>query len=95
MEIESIRHKALRAFVEGGRGAGLDARQLPKIANIIAFLDAMADVSELRVPPNWGAHQLTGDRAGTWSLTITRNYRLTFIVSNRGTITDMDLEDYH
>ena len=95
MEIESVRHKALRSFIEGGRGAGLDARQLSKIANIVAYLDAMQDASELRAPPNWGAHQLTGDRAGTWSLTVTRNYRLTFNVSDRGTITDMDLEDYH
>jgi len=38
---------------------------------------------------------LTGDRAGTWSLTVTRNWRLTFRIGEAGAIEDMDLEDYH
>ena len=46
-------------------------------------------------PPNWGAHELTGDRAGTWSLTVTKNWRMTFRVDEDGAIADLDLEDYH
>jgi toxin HigB-1 len=49
----------------------------------------------LHAPPNWGAHELTGDRAGTWSLTVTRNWRMTFRITEDGAVADVDLEDYH
>ncbi len=29
-------------------------------------------------PPGWRIHQLSGDRAGTWSISVTGNWRLTF-----------------
>jgi len=38
---------------------------------------------------------LTGDRRGTWSLVVSRNWRLTFLVSDANEIIDLDLEDYH
>ena len=56
---------------------------------------AVETVEELHTPPNWGAHQLTGDRAGIWSLTVTKNWRMTFGVYGDGAIADLDLEDYH
>ena len=62
---------------------------------MLAFLDAIGAEEELRTPPNFGAHQLTGDRDGTWALTVTRNWRLTFRISPELRIEDMDLEDYH
>jgi proteic killer suppression protein len=94
MEIESISHKALREFVETGKAKGLpgDADRLRKM---IAFLVAAEDASGLMVPPNFGAHVLTGDRAGTWSLTVTRNWRMTFTLNDDGAIVGLDLEDYH
>lgn len=62
---------------------------------MLAYLSAIDDVEELRIPPNFGAHTLTGDRAGCWSLTVTRNWRLTFSLNADGGIEDLDLEDYH
>jgi proteic killer suppression protein len=39
---------------------------------------------------------LTGDRKGIWSLSVTRNRRLTFrIDSAERKICDLNLEDYH
>ena len=49
---------------------------------------------ELRHLPLWKAHILTGDRKGTWSLTVTRNWRLTFRIADREII-ELNLEDYH
>ena len=43
----------------------------------------------------WRAHQLTGDRKGTWSLTVSRNWRITFRLNPEGEIEDLDFEDYH
>jgi proteic killer suppression protein len=56
----------------------------------------MGDPEELRALAAWKVHTLTGDRKGTWSLSVTRNRRLTFRIdtAERG-ICDVDLEDYH
>jgi proteic killer suppression protein len=83
MKIESIGHKGLRRFFETGN---------PKM---LAFIDAAADLEELAAPPNYGLHQLTGDRKGTWSMTVTKNWRLTFQINEDGALIDMELEDYH
>ena len=95
MEIESVRHKALERFLLTGNRKGLDARIAPRLSRMFAFLDAVQTLADLKAPPNYDAHELKGDRAGTWSLTVTRNWRLTFTVNARLAIEDMDLEDYH
>jgi proteic killer suppression protein len=94
MEIESIRHKGLRRFFETGNSKGLvgDARRLRKI---LAFIDAAESFEELSVPPNFGLHELTGDRKVSWSMTITRNWRMIFKLNDQDALIDMDLEDYH
>lgn len=95
MEIESVRHKALRAFIETGNPKGIDARLVGRIRNIVAFLTAATDEGEGEVPPNFGFHRLHGDRAGTCAMTLTRNWWLTFRLSDIRSIFDLDLEDYH
>jgi proteic killer suppression protein len=63
---------------------------------MFAFLDDMENADELRALPSWKAHVLTGDRKGTWSLSVTANRRLTFRIDKvEQEIFDMNLEDYH
>jgi toxin HigB-1 len=95
MHIESIRHRALRVYIETGIAKGIDVRLVGRIRNMVAFLVAASDVSEMQVPPNFGFHALKGDRAGTYAMTLTKNWRLTFSVSDADQIIDLDLEDYH
>ena len=95
MQIETIRHKALRRFAETGSSKGLPSGSVNRLRNMLAYLAAMNAEEELRVPPNFGAHRLTGDRKGEWALTVTRNWRLTFRINAAGVIEDMDMEDYH
>jgi proteic killer suppression protein len=95
MQIESIRHKALRRFAETGSAKGLPAGSVDRLRRMFAYIDALERAEELRVPPNFGAHQLTGDRKGEWALTVTKNWRMTFCVNAAGVIEDMNLEDYH
>lgn len=94
VEIESIRHKGLRRFFETGNARGL-VGDVGRLRKMLAFIDAAEGMDELSVPPNFGFHALTGDRKGTWSMTVTRNWRLTFRVNEEGTLVDLDLEDYH
>lgn len=94
MEIESIRHKGLRRYFETGNAKGL-VGEVDRIRKMLVFIDAAASLDELSVPPNFGLHPLTGDRAGTWAMTVTRNWRMTFEINEDGALENMDLEDYH
>jgi proteic killer suppression protein len=94
MDVQSISHKGLRRFFETGNAKGL-VGDVKRLGNMLAFIDAAASLDELSVPPNFGLHELKGDRAGTWSMTVTRNWRLTFRIDDAGALIDMDLEDYH
>lgn len=94
MKIDDIRHKELRRYFETGKAEGL-VGDVQRLRKMLAFIDAAQDIEELSIPPNFGLHALTGDRAGVWAMTVTRNWRLTFRLSERGAIIDMDLEDYH
>ena len=95
VEIESIKHKALRNFAETGKPKGLPGNLMDRLRKMLFFLSAIRTLEELKSSSNYGAHQLVGDRAGTWSLTVTKNYRMTFRINDELQIADMDLEDYH
>ena len=92
MEIESISHKALRRFVETGKPKGLPGDLVGRLFKMIIDAETL---DELSTPPNYGLHPLNGDRAGTWAMTVTRNWRLTFSIDEQGAVADLDLEDYH
>jgi toxin HigB-1 len=67
-----------------------------KLRKMLAFLDDMENPAELHSLPNWKAHALTGGRKGDWSLSVTRNRRLTFRIDEiEHEICDLNLEDYH
>ena len=75
---------------------GLPPQCVDKIRKILTFLDEMQDTLELQTLPGWKAHMLTGDRKGTWSLSVTKNKRLTFSIdSTEREIYEVNLEDYH
>ena len=73
---------------------GLPADSVDKLRKMLAFLQAMAQADEVRTIPGWRAHRLTGDRAGTWSLRVTGNWRLTFR-GEQGELVEVNYEDYH
>ena len=94
VEIETIRHKGLRRYFETGNAKGL-VGNVDRIRKMLVFIDAAASLDELAAPPNFGFHPLTGDRAGIWAMTVTRNWRMTFRINDESAIEDLDLEDYH
>ena len=94
MDIDSISHKGLRRFFETGNAKGL-VGDAARIRKMLAYIDAAGSFDELALPPNYGLHELVGDKAGRWAMTLTKNWRLTFIKIDETTIADLDLEDYH
>jgi toxin HigB-1 len=96
MKIRSVAHRGLRRFMQHNDPSGLAPSVVEKVRNILTFLQEMEDSQELRDVPGWNAHQLTGDCKGSWSLTVTRNWRITFRIDQaEGEILDLDYEDYH
>ena len=96
MRIRNVVHRGLRRFIQRNDPSGLATSVVEKVRNILTFLQEIDDVQELHDVPGWKAHQLTGDRKGTWSLTVTRNWRVTFRIDKaEGEIFDLDYEDYH
>jgi toxin HigB-1 len=93
MQIESIRHKALRRLYLDGFAKGLVEPE--RFTDMLVFIAAATNFELLQQPPNFGFHPLTGNRKGTFAMTVTRNWRLTFTKVNESCIADLDLEDYH
>ena len=95
MQVRSFVHKGLKQLYSDDSAKGVPPDSVDKLRKMLAFLDAMQDAEELRTLTHWKAHTLTGDRKGTWSLSVTRNRRLTFRIDDECEICDLNLEDYH
>ena len=95
MEIESIRHKALKRYFLTGKSRGLNGDQVDRLRKMLNYIVNSGSFAELSIPPHYGLHPLTGDRAGCWAMTVTKNWRMTFVKIDDETIGDIDLEDYH
>jgi proteic killer suppression protein len=94
VEIGSIRHKGLRRYFDTGSAKGL-VGDIDRIRKMLTLIVSTQSFDELTVPPNYGLHGLTGDRDGSWAMTVTRNWRMTFRLNEQGALLDLDLEDYH
>jgi proteic killer suppression protein len=94
MVIRSVRHRGLLRLIEDDDSRELRGDLVRRVRNTLAALIAAPDMGGVAGPPGWRVHQLRGDRAGTWSISISGNWRLTFDVRQRE-IFDLDLEDYH
>jgi proteic killer suppression protein len=91
--IQSFNNKRLKALFESGVIRGLPADLVERITRRLDVLNAAAAIQDINLP-GYRLHQLKGDRKGTWSISVSGNWRLTFRFSN-GDAFDVDLEDYH
>jgi toxin HigB-1 len=95
---ENQKREAQRAKTVHGNGQRfrITRRRGRQNRDMLSFLQDMGTADELRTVPSWKAHQLTGDRKGTWALHVTKNWRMTFQIDQTEIeIIDLDYEDYH
>ncbi|HEU5407401.1 MAG TPA: type II toxin-antitoxin system RelE/ParE family toxin [Nitrospira sp.] len=96
VHIRNFIHKGLKRLYEEGSTRGVPPDTVDKLRKMLAYLDAIESSEELRALTAWKAHMLTGDRKGIWSLSVTRNRRLTFRIDTaERELCDVNLEDYH
>lgn len=91
--IKSFNHKGLQLFFENGNTKGIPSEQAKKIQVRLNTIDIATVIDDIDVA-GWDLHELKGERAGTWSIKVTGNYRITFQFGN-GDAYQVDLEDYH
>jgi toxin HigB-1 len=99
MRITSVRDKRIQALLNAPdlkSVKGLDPMEVRKLGPMILAIQAMTHPTQLVSVPSWRANELAGNEAGIWSLTVTRNYRLTFLVNvAEQAVSLLDYRDYH
>ncbi len=94
MRIRTIRHRGLKRFIEDNDDREIRRDLANRVRNIMTALITAHDMEGVQGPPGWRIHQLIGDRAGTWSLSVSGNWRITFTLED-GELCNLNLEDYH
>ena len=91
--IRSFKYKGLERFFITGSRKGIQSEHAEKIARILDRLDASISPSDMNLP-GYRLHELKGKDIGTWSVTVSANWRITFeFVGQDASL--IDYRDYH
>ncbi|MGH2508823.1 MAG: type II toxin-antitoxin system RelE/ParE family toxin [Ktedonobacteraceae bacterium] len=91
--IRSFKHKGLATFFTSGNTAGIQAAHAKRLRLVLGRLNAASLVKDMNLP-GLRLHELTGNRRGTWSVTVNGNWRVTFRFED-GDADVVNYEDYH
>jgi toxin HigB-1 len=91
--IKNFKHKGLEQFFTENIKRFLDARDLAKIERILDRLDHAIELKDMNIP-GWNLHQLIGNKKDIWSVSVRKNWKITFRFKD-GEAYDVNLEDYH
>ena len=91
--IQSFKHKGLELFFKTSRKSGIQAKHVKRLQLILGRLNAAISPDDMNLP-GLCLHRLTGNRAKTWSVRVSGNWRVTFRFD--GAHAEVaDYEDYH
>jgi toxin HigB-1 len=91
--IKSFSHKGLEVFFKTGKKSGIQPSHAEKLRRQLGQLDQAANPTDMNVP-GWHLHELQGKLAGTWSVRVNGNWRMTFKFEDGDAIL-VDYQDYH
>ncbi|VAX04946.1 HigB toxin protein [hydrothermal vent metagenome] len=91
--IKTFAHKGLERFFLTGSKRGITAQHAARIGRLLDRLEASVEVADMNLP-GYRFHELTGKRKGTYSVTVSGNWRITFAF-RQGSADNVTLEDYH
>lgn len=94
MRIAGFRHKGVERFHREDDARGVPAQYSEKLRAMLTAIQEAETLSQVERYSGWRLHPLKGNRKGSWSMSLTRNRRLTFRVRD-GVVEDVDIEDYH
>ncbi len=93
MAILSFRHKGLERFFLRGTTAGIQAKHARRLRLILGRLNVAMAPRDMGLP-GLRLHPLKGERKGTWAVSVSGNWRITFDFSGPDVV-EVDYEDYH
>ena len=93
LAINGFRHKGLEQFLTTGSKRGIQAKHEARLRLILGTLNAATNPQDMNLP-GLGLHELQGDRKGTWAVTVSGNWRVTFSFAGKDA-ERVDYEDYH
>lgn len=83
-------------MLENDNSRFLRADLVGRVRNVLTVLALADDLDAFLAgaPRGWRVHRLAGDRQDEWSVSVSRNWRVTF-EEDEGQIDGLNLEDYH
>lgn len=93
MAILKFRHKGLERFFLRGTTAGIQAKHARRLRLILGRLNVAREPRDMGLP-GLDLHLLKGERKGTWAVSVSGNWRITFAFSGPDVV-NVDYEDYH
>jgi proteic killer suppression protein len=91
--IKTFRHRGLERYFAKGTKSGIQAAHERRIRLILARLNASASPRDMNLP-GLRLHELTGNKKGTWAVSVSGNWRITFVFQGTDAL-DVNYEDYH
>jgi proteic killer suppression protein len=93
--IKAFTNKGVEEVFSTGRSRHIGPEFHKRMSQMLDAIDgatAVRDLAGIR-----GFHALQGPRSGTYAMTVSGNWRLTFRFEHgdRGDVLDVDFEDYH
>lgn len=91
--IASFRHRGLERFFLSGSKAGIRPEHAERLRLVLGRLAAAASAQDMDLP-GLRLHRLKGRLKDRWSVTVSGNWRVTFVYSGKDVV-QVDYEDYH
>lgn len=91
--IQSFKHKGLQKYFEKGDFAKIQPAHRKKIRLILSLLNAATEIRDMNFPGS-NLHKLTGDLDKFWSVNVSGNWRIIFVLED-GDVFEVDYLDYH
>lgn len=89
----TFKHKGLERFFSKSDYRGIPAQYAARIERLLDRLDAAVKPDDMDLP-GYRFLPLKGDRKGTYAVSVSGNWRMTFRFVGEDA-SDIDLEDYH
>lgn len=93
MAILGFKHKGLARFFEKGTISGIQKKHAKRLRLILGRLSVATAPRDMGLP-GLQLHPLKGDREGTWAVTVSGNWRVTFRFVGPD-VSDVHYEDDH
>jgi proteic killer suppression protein len=92
--IRSFRDRITEAVFAGESPKGFPSDLVKVGRRKLRYLNAAADLADLKSPPGNRLESLAGDRKGQHSIRVNDQFRVCFVWTSRGP-TDVEIVDYH